>query len=149
MTCDDVRVAVQATLAWEEKGRHPRAQRSFHGEADLTVFVGHRYVPEVINCDKKSQLWLFCCCQNVEFVTSGPYLCPTKTVNFASPYKTAPIISGNFVMKIRFACADQCSTQRRFREYSGVLTLLCEPESPESSLRIFLSGLYVPHSQWG
>ena len=25
--CDDVRVAVQATLAWEEKGGHPRAQR--------------------------------------------------------------------------------------------------------------------------
>ena len=25
--CDGVRVAVQATLAWEEKGRRPRAQR--------------------------------------------------------------------------------------------------------------------------
>ena len=25
--CDDVRVAVQATLAWEGKGGHPRAQR--------------------------------------------------------------------------------------------------------------------------
>ena len=25
--CDDVRVAVQATLAWEEEGRLPRAQR--------------------------------------------------------------------------------------------------------------------------
>ena len=25
--CGDVRVAVQATLAWEEKGSHPRAQR--------------------------------------------------------------------------------------------------------------------------
>ena len=25
--CDDVRVAVQATLAWEEEGGHPRAQR--------------------------------------------------------------------------------------------------------------------------
>ena len=25
--CDDVRVAVQATLAWEGKGDHPRAQR--------------------------------------------------------------------------------------------------------------------------
>ena len=42
----------------------------------------------------------------------------------------------------------QCRMQRRFREDSGVLALFCEPESPESSPRIFLSGLYVLHSQW-
>ena len=32
--CDDVRVAVQATLAWEEKGSHPRAQRGPVAGAD-------------------------------------------------------------------------------------------------------------------
>ena len=39
--------------------------------------------------------------------------------------------------------------QRRFREDSEILALFFEPESPESSPRTFLSGLYVPHSQWG
>jgi len=31
----------------------------------------------------------------------------------------------------------------------GFWHFFCEPESPESSPRIFLSGLYVLHSQWG
>ena len=44
---------------------------------------------------------------------------------------------------------EQRRTQRRLREDSGILALFCEPGSPESSPRIFLSGLYVPHSQWG
>ena len=43
----------------------------------------------------------------------------------------------------------QCRMQRRFHGDDGILTLFCEPESPESSPRTFLSGLYVLHSQWG
>ena len=43
----------------------------------------------------------------------------------------------------------QCRMQRRFHGDDGILALFCEPESPESSPRTFLSGLYVLHSQWG
>ena len=53
------------------------------------------------------------------------------------------------VLLLGLLLLEQCRTQRRFHGDSGVLALFCEPESPESSPRIFLSGLYVPHSQWG
>ena len=56
------------------------------------------------------------------------------------------------LLSVTGVTSKQCRTQRRFREDSGVLAFFCEePESPESSSspRIFRSGLYVPHSQWG
>ena len=61
---------------------------------------------QIPNCEK-SQLWRF-----VTFVTSGPYLCLTKIRKFCSPLKTVPIISGNFVMKSRFACAESFSVRK-------------------------------------
>ena len=56
------------------------------------------------------------------------------------------------LLSVTGVTSKQCRTQRRFREDSGILAFFCEePESPESSSspRIFRSGLYVPHSQWG
>ena len=87
----------------------------FNGEAELTVFVGHRHGSEVTNVTKSYNYDFFC--HNLEFVTSDPYICPTQTVNSASPLKkTVPIISGNFAMKSRFACAEAFSVRKHTNE---------------------------------
>ena len=73
--------------------------------------MGHRYVSEVTNCDKKPQiinLWLFVTICDFRHISM-----PHENRQFRfSIQKTAPIISGNFVMKSRFACADAFSVRK-------------------------------------
>ena len=61
-------------------------RRSFYEEAEFTVFVGNRYGSEVTNCDKSHNKSHNCDFLS-QFVTSDTYLCPTKTMNSASPWK--------------------------------------------------------------
>ena len=69
----------------------------FNGEKNFHILVGHNsggLLSQFRNCD------------------FGPELCPTKIGKFFSPKQTVPIISVNFVMKSRFACADSISVRK-------------------------------------
>ena len=75
----------------------------FYGEGKLTGFVGHRLsrksqiVTKSHNCDFLSQFGI------CDF---RPISMPHQNRLLLFSIKTVPIISGNFVMKSRFACAD-------------------------------------------
>ena len=46
-----------------------------------------------------------------------------------------------------FICSDRCNVDSM--GIPGLFYFVLKLESPESSRRIFLSGFYVPRSQWG
>ena len=81
----------------------------FYGGQNLLILVRHRYGPEVTNVTKSHNCDFLSQFRNCDF---PPISMPHQNKQVLFSIKTVPIISGNFVMKSRFACAESFAVQK-------------------------------------